>query len=762
MQFIQKSALSAAVLLALSACGGGGDKNNAPTAVNISIAAGKSWLPQSGAFKATDIDGDNLQVIDLIEGSGSIKPVNGVYHLKGGTLTIQGLDFTYTPVQGQASTLQYVVSDGTLTNSASLTIPAAATDPLLNQQWHLRNTGQKAYALGEGLYDYLVDSFQAQGLSAEEAVKLAKTRMANWEKILVPGEDMNIAAAYSQGATGQNVIAVVVDSGLEIAHEDLEANILPNRSLNFVEGAINPTDPTSSAIDGDHGTSVAGLIAAVGWNGKGGHGVAPDAKLIGMNYLEAQTELGFYLSHGVAGSGITPNEPVAVFNRSYGLTYPTALSYDEIEEALHEFSAIQLRSGKGAVNTKSSGNAFLSGGSKLENNFCSASGANALGLTCYNANMENSQASPYYFSIGAVNSDGKHTSYSTAGANLLVVAPAGEYGDTAPAMVTTDQMTCLRGYSSFASADFYNDYFGPGYFKAVYPFNNPGHEDNSSCNYTNSFNGTSSAAPNTAGVVSLILSANPALTYRDVRHILASTSTKVDVNNAPVRLTLPDGEFVAHGGWVKNKAGFEHNNLYGFGRVNAGKAVEMAKSYKTSLGELKLADWTGLGIYAAKAEKLDTVVPDNSAKGADFSIDVADDITLEGVQFRLTVANSEMTLGVDAKGALYKEFHTTAGADLAIEVTSPQGTRSVLLSSKQALIMPAAGVDFFPGYILKDSVMLSQAFYGEKAKGTWKIKVLDANGADIDANGGLLKTKGYLNNTALSTVEGVAIRVFGH
>jgi len=762
MHFIQKSALSAAVLLALSACGGSGDKNNAPTAVNISLAAGKNWLPQQGTFKATDIDGDNLQVTEIVEAGKSIAPVNGVYSLKGGTLTVQGLNFVYTPQQGQASSLQYVVSDGFLTGSATLDIPAAVTDPLVNQQWHLRNTGQKAYALGEEFYQYIVESFMAQGLSKDEAVKLAKSRMANWEKILVPGEDMNVPAAYSQGVTGQNTIAVVVDSGLEIAHEDLEANVLPNRSLNFIENALNPTDPTYSAIDGDHGTSVAGLIAAVGWNGKGGRGVAPEAKLIGMNYLEAQSDLAYFLSHGIPGSGITATEPVAVFNRSYGITYPTALSYDEMEEMLHEFTATELRSGRGAVNTKSSGNSFLSGRRSLENNFCSASGAQSLGLTCYNANMESSQSSPYYFSIGAVNSDGKHTSYSTAGANLLVVAPAGEYGDTAPAMITTDQMTCLRGYSSFASQELYDDFFGPGYFESVYPFNNPGHEDNSSCNYTNSFNGTSSAAPNAAGVVSLILSANPALTYRDVRRILASTSTKVDATDQPVKLALPDGEFVAHAGWVKNKAGFEHNNLYGFGRVNAGKAVEMAKNYKVNLGELKMADWTGLGIYAAKPEKLTTQVPDNSVKGAEFSIDITDDIVLEGAQFRLTVANSEMTLGVDATGALYKEFHTTAGADLAVEVTSPQGTRSVLLSSKQALLMPAAGATFYQGYILKDSVMLSQAFYGEKAKGTWKIKVLDANGTDIKATGGLLKTKGYLNNKALSTVEGVAIRVYGH
>jgi subtilisin-like proprotein convertase family protein len=427
-----------------------------------------------------------------------------------------------------------------------------------------------------------------------------------------------------------------------------------------------------------------------------------------------------------------------------------------MEEALHEFSATELRGGKGAVNTKSSGNSFRSGRSTLENNFCTASGARALGLSCYNANMESSQSSPYYFSVGAVNSDGKHTSYSTAGANLMVVAPAGEYGDTAPAMVTVDQMTCLRGYSSFPSADFYDEMFGAGYFASIYPFNNPGHEDNPSCNYTNSFNGTSSAAPNTAGVVSLILSANPNLSYRDVRHILASTSTKVDSTNAQVKLPLPDGEFVAHPGWVKNKAGFEHNNFYGFGRVNAGKAVEMAKSYKANLGTAKMSEWTGIGVYAEKPAKLTDTVADNSAKGVEFSINVADDIVLEGAQFRFTVANSEITMNDG------KEFHSTAGSDLAIEVTSPQGTRSVLLSSRQALLLPAAGANFYPGYILKDSVMLSHAFYGEKAKGTWKIKVLDVNGAAINATGGLLKTKGYLNNTALSVVEGVAVRVFGH
>lgn len=757
MQLVRRSMLSAAVLLALTACNGSGDNNIAPNTAPSAISGTKMWIPVQGTFKASDADNDSLSIVSIREGANSIAAQNGVYQLSNGTLAVTGLNFVFTPTKTTATSLTFTVSDGELSSSNTLTIAAAAGDPLQAQQWALKNTGQRAYSLSESAYAYMVELFKSFDQDEATAKKSATAQFARWEQVLVPGQDMNVPAAYALGATGQNTIAVVVDSGLELAHEDLEANILPNRSLNFIANVTNPTDPSPTSARGDHGTSVAGLIAAVGWNGKGGHGVAPDAKLIGMNFLSAQTDLAYFLSHGIPGSGIQSSEPLAVFNRSYGRTHPGAFEYDLLDEAVQEFSSVELRNGKGAVNTKSSGNSFQRG--SRENNLCSVNGARTLGLTCYNGNMEPSQATPYYLSIGAVNSDGKHTSYSTAGANLFVSAPAGEYGDTAPAMVTTDQMTCLRGYSSFANADYYDNVIAgePGYFASWYPFNSPGHADNPSCNYTSSFNGTSSAAPNAAGVIALMLSANPNLSYRDVKHILAASSTKVDPANAKVKLTLADGEFVAHDGWVKNKAGFEHNNYYGFGRVDAGKAVELAKSYTRNLGALKMSDWVN-----AADKPLALAVPDNSVTGAEISIEVTDDITLEGAQFKFNVMNDEMTLAVNAQNQLFKEFHTTAGIDLAIEVTSPQGTRSVLLSSKQALVMPAAGDVYYQRYILKDHVFLSNAFFGEKAKGTWKIKVLDANGANINATGGILNTKGYLNNKQPSIVTSAAVRVFGN
>lgn len=740
------SGIAVAVALSVTACGGNSNKNIAPEAQDVAVSSTFSWKNNQGQFPVSDADNDILIISSISENGAAVQPSQGVYTLQNGLLTVQGTGFSFLPLKDGATTATYTVSDGQQTATATLTIAPAASDPLAYQQWHLNNTGQSAYSMNaDAIKAFLINDV---GFTEEQADAWVAARIDT--SILVPGEDMNVISAFTQGVTGEGSIAVVVDSGLEINHEDLQANMLPNRSLNMVAGALNVTDPTSTDAFGDHGTSVAGLIAAVGWNGMGGRGVAPDAKLIGMNFLESQTDLNAALSHGIPGSGVTESEPLTVFNRSYGISYPAVISYDLFEEAVQSYSAIALRSGLGAVNTKSSGNSFLRAGATWAGSICGP--ANQLGLTCLNGNFEPSQNTPFYFSIAAVNSDGGHTSYSTAGANVLVSAPAGEYGDLAPAMVTTDQMTCLRGYSGFPRVEAGG---WPEYDAAFTPFNYPGHPENPSCNYTSTFNGTSSAAPNAAGVISLIHSANPALSYRDIKDILVKTSTKVDPQNAPVVLTVGDGEFVAHPGWVENAAGYAHNNLYGFGRVDAGAAVALARTYSSSLPEQVMTNWTALGSQAAEAP-LTTEVPDNNAEGAVLTLEVTDDITVEGVQFAFDVANAE--LRSDSFPS-----QTTAGIDLAIEVTSPSGTKSVLLSSKQAIADPS--IDFATGYnegyILKNSVFLSNAFYGESAQGVWTIRLVDTNDTDYAVTDSFWP-EGYKNNLQNSVVEGVAIRVFGH
>ena len=379
------------------------------------------------------------------------------------------------------------------------------------------------------------------------------------------------------------------------------------------------------------------------------------------------------MAHGFPGSGISKGEEISAFNRSYGITFPTFIGYRALDQAIESYPNLMLRDGKGALNMKSSGNSFRDDG--REGSLCRDNGAQELGLTCYNGAFEPSQSHPYYLSVAAVNANGKHTSYSTAGANLMVSAPAGEYGRYAPAMVTVDQMTCINGYSGFNGRSIvaWANAYGLDIAASQYPFNYPGHPENTSCNYTSTFNGTSSAAPNASGVVSLILSANPALTWRDVRHILAKTSTKIDATDSVVELPVADGKFVAHDGWVENAAGYSFNNLYGFGRVDAGAAVAMAKDYPGILTEQVITNWQGKGRSygsSSTASSMEAVIPDNNAEGYVHEIEMMDDVTVEGMQFAFNVRNEEMLMGnevTDSEGNKSR-VQTSAGNDLAIEV----------------------------------------------------------------------------------------------
>jgi subtilisin family serine protease len=72
-------------------------------------------------------------------------------------------------------------------------------------------------------------------------------------------------------STGRGVTIAVVDTGLDFTHPDLAGRV--TRAVDFV-------GRSRGRFNGDfHGTAVAGVIAAVGGNGIGGVGVAPDARL---------------------------------------------------------------------------------------------------------------------------------------------------------------------------------------------------------------------------------------------------------------------------------------------------------------------------------------------------------------------------------------------------------------------------------------------------------------------------------------------------
>ena len=538
------------------------------------------------------------------------------------------------------------------------------SDPLATQQWHLKNTGQNAFADGVGAV----------------------------------GIDINVEPVYSTfGFTGNGVIAAVVDTGMEIAHEDLTANVIAGGSWNFNNGTTNPTNTVTT---GDHGTSVSGLIA-MARNTLGGIGVAPGARLKGFNFISSdQAEQKFLDSLG--GSTSNPNSSdVFVFNQSFGISPNDDFPINPTDEAQYLSGVTALRGGKGALYVKAAGNGF--------NGICPATG-----LSCENANFDPANTLPYQIVAGAVNADGVKASYSTAGSAIWVSAPGGEFGrnasqggfagtvDVEPAMVTTDQSGCNQGYSTNTTQN-----------GSI--FDNGG-ASNATCNYTNGMNGTSSATPVTVGTIALILEANPALTWRDVKHILARTARQIDASRAAVTITLGNGgAYVAEPAWTTNHAPqpFKFHSWYGFGMVDASAAVNMARTYTAG----QLGTFGNTGFISSPA--LSLAIPDNSSVGVTNTLNVPNTPSvqvIEAVQIRVSLT------------------HTFTG-DLGIELISPLGTRSVLKNMAD---------QFADSHDLSNMVLLSNAFYGENPTGTWTIKVVD----------GLMNDTGTLTNWA--------IRVYGH
>lgn len=125
----------------------------------------------------------------------------------------------------------------------------------------------------------------------------------------------NAVAAWARGFTGDpNVYVGVVDDGVDISHPDLEQNIFanpydpPDGVDNDGNGYVDDThgwdfySNDNSVYDGKepfdlldaHGTIVAGEIGALGGNGIGGSGVAPQVTIIPAKFLgpEVGTDAG--------------------------------------------------------------------------------------------------------------------------------------------------------------------------------------------------------------------------------------------------------------------------------------------------------------------------------------------------------------------------------------------------------------------------------------------------------------------------------------
>jgi subtilisin family serine protease len=93
-------------------------------------------------------------------------------------------------------------------------------------------------------------------------------------------------------STGAGAVVAVLDTGVDFAHPDLKANLLQGATFTGCEPGQSPCGngdfrgPDGENNADEHGTHVAGIVAAVTDNGVGVAGTAPDAKILPVKVLE--------------------------------------------------------------------------------------------------------------------------------------------------------------------------------------------------------------------------------------------------------------------------------------------------------------------------------------------------------------------------------------------------------------------------------------------------------------------------------------------
>lgn len=322
---------------------------------------------------------------------------------------------------------------------------------------------------------------------------------------------------------GRGVRIALIDGTIDVAHPDLKGRFLDASEIccDWTPIASKPGDAAKSepqaAIANNvretgHATGLAALIAANENNGIGGRGVAPQASLIGLNAIASGDD-----SKIVQALQVALASAASVINNSWSPPEPgeggsrsfypaPAAWYDALNDAQSK-----ARGGLGAIVVKASGNG---GASFSPSRWQSDAGDSA--------NYDGYAQHPVVITVGAVDAFARPLAASEPGAQVLVSAFSSQ----------TNSPALTSGTETLPA-------------------------------------GTSSAAAIVSAVSALMLEAQPRLSWRDLRWILANTARPIPGYDRP-GLSSAQSFLRAHG----------YHQLVGFGLIDAKAAVNASKAFQ--------------------------------------------------------------------------------------------------------------------------------------------------------------------------------------
>lgn len=328
----------------------------------------------------------------------------------------------------------------------------------------------------------------------------------------------NVAAAH--GITqGAGVTIAIIDDGCDIEHEEFSS---PGKIVAPRDVTGNDDDPRPGPGD-YHGTACAGVACAGGQFGASG--VAPKAGLMPIRLqsgLGSQQEANSFIwaaDHGADVISCSWGPMDGAWFQPNDPQHNVRVPLPDSTRLAIDYAVTRGRGGKGCVIFFAAGN----GNESVDlDGYASYSGVLA---------------------VAAINDRGVRSVYSDKGSAVACSFPSNDFRyapENRPAPLTpgiwTTDITGQGGYNPNPNGQIAGDPRG---------------------NYTNSFGGTSSACPGAAGVAALVISRNPNLGWQEVRSVLQRSCERID---------LQGGQWDANG----------HSPFYGFGRLNALTAVELA------------------------------------------------------------------------------------------------------------------------------------------------------------------------------------------
>ncbi|XP_030075884.1 proprotein convertase subtilisin/kexin type 4 [Microcaecilia unicolor] len=196
--------------------------------------------------------------------------------------------------------------------------------------------------------------------------------------------------------------------------------------------------------------------------------------------------------------------------------------------------------------------------------------------------------------------------------------------------------------------------------------------------------GTSASAPLAAAIIALALEANPALTWRDMQHLVVRSS-----NAAHLRAD----------DWVLNGVGRKVSHHYGYGLLDASIMVNLAEKWETVRPQRRCLIHV---LSSAQRIASHLVVRKNVTACAGTPNFI---LSLEHIQARVTLSYSRR-------------------GDLEISLTSPLGTRSILVAVRPYDTSTK-------GY--RDWSFMSTHSWDENPQGVWSLEL--RNKGDYSNNG---------------------------